>query len=184
MLKFTLPAKVVMAADLYKAVNDVRYYLNGICIESQHVIGTDGHTLYFSELTEPTGIEGNLIIKIVGKIPTKAWTMDFEFDESMKFGRAICKTGLLETVGIVYFEVVDGKYPDWRRIIKRDDQQAVTQIGINCKYLDRLMKCVKLVGNPKYMGAVMNLYGADRSMIFDINGPEFKSTVIIIPMKL
>lgn len=184
MLKFNLPAKIVKAANLFKAVGDVRLFLNGICIEKDHVIGTNGHALFFSKLDEPVPVEENLIIRTVGNIPAKAYLMEFEIDIEAKFGRAICKSAFGQVVGIVYIETIDGKFPDWRKVIKQDNQQAVTQIGINCEYLDRLQKAVKLVGHPRSTGAVMNLYGQDRHLHFEIKDPEYRSTVIIMPMRL
>lgn len=184
MQNFTIPARLMMAANLYKSKKDVRYYLLGVCLEKDHIVGTDGHTLFFSKLEAELPIDGTLIINTIGTIPSKSQTMDFVFSESGKEGHAVCKDGLFRTLGMVYFQVIEGKYPDWRKVCDRSNPVNTPVIGVACNYLERLSKCVKLVGNSKFPYAALNLFSNSRSMIFDINGPEFKSTVIIMPVRL
>lgn len=184
MQNFTIPARLVMAANLYKAKYDVRWYLMGFCLEKDHIVGTNGHTLFFSKLETELPIDGTLIINTIGTIPSKSQTMDFVFSESGQDGHAVCKDGLFKVLGVVYFEVIDGKYPEWRKLCDRSNPVNTPTIGVNCNYLDKLSKCVKLVGNNKFPYAALNLFSDSRSMIFDIDGPEFKSTVIIMPVRL
>ena len=112
MKTITLPAALIRGAMACQANKDVRYYLNGILLaENGDVVGTDGHAAFCGNCQD-SGIESDVIISIDGKIPPKAETVQFVFNEDGLAGIATTDNGK-----VFSFKVIDGKYPDYNRVI-------------------------------------------------------------------
>lgn len=182
MIKFDLPAKLFMAAQLFQANRDVRHYLCGVFISSEALVATNGHCMFYherqNELSEP------LILRALERIPAKAHTMQFKIEtqgESFAFIRDI--NGILISSTVI--DVISGNFPDWKRVAntKRADPEAV--IGLNSSYLALVDKAVKLVGNKKYCGVEIHPGSANDQVHFKIESPELDpSNVIVMPMRL
>jgi hypothetical protein len=186
-MKFTVPAKPFAAAMLCMAKRDIRYYLNGVMVDKQEIISTDGRMLYQHETAEVIhDKDGGFIIDFIGKVPLKADSIEFNLNDSNLDGVAYCKCGLGQIISAVYFKVIEGNYPKIkeRNIICRNEIKPTVEIGIDSRLLSTLDKVVKLVGNPKFHMVHLHLAGPDKSMIFDINGHRYKSTVVIMPARL
>jgi DNA polymerase-3 subunit beta len=117
MKTITMDAQFVRAAQACQAKNDVRYYLNGICIMPQgKIAGTNSHILYTGQYTnDPENmVDANVIISIFGNIPASSETVVFTFSDE--------KTGTCATDNkkLFLFEVIDGVYPDITKAIKPD----------------------------------------------------------------
>lgn len=188
MKKFTLPAKVVKAANLFRGVNDVRYYLNGFLVSANDVLATDGHTLICCKLDSAIENHEPAIIKTVGNIPAKCYEVEFVVSESGRDGTGFCKCRHGSIVGVIFFEVIDGKFPEKARsYLTTDEVNPISKIGINCKYFDRLYKAALLIGGSGRYGlpaAALTFNGEHNSMKFDIKGSEHEATVVIMPMRL
>lgn len=136
MKNLTYPAKFIRLAMSCQANKDIRFYLNGILLESNgRVIGTDGHKIAMTKSDETFDAE-NVIVNIDGKIPLSADKVTFDFEkmqvtaikETPKNGEKIVK--------ILLFTIVEGNFPDWRRCIpdlKNDELQPIPHI--NASYL-------------------------------------------------
>jgi hypothetical protein len=185
MKKFTVLARPFMAAKLFAAKGDVRCYLNGVMVERENIVATNGHTLFVNHAEyEIHDNESGYIIDVIGTIPRKAYKINFELDEEKQSGVAFFECALGLTIGCLYFKLKDGKYPNWSKVIKRDLAQPTAEVGVNPAYLSLLDKAVKLVGNQRYCFTNLKLHGADNHLIFDILSHEYDSTVVIMPMRL
>lgn len=182
MIKFTLRAPLVKAACLFQAKADVRYYLNGFRVEKERMVATNGHILWVHNFSDKLPIDEPLIIQLKGAIPAKAFNLDFEIPGES--GVVFVKCDIGKTIAAIYLETIDGRYPDVDRVIPKDDHQDTPQIGFNTEYLGVLSKATKLVGNPKFPMVIAKLHGESSAAEFDINGPEFKSKVILMPTRL
>mgnify|MGYP003674305062 CR=1 FL=1 len=108
----TLPAALIRGAMACQATKDVRYYLNGILLaENGDIVGTDGHAAFRGNCQD-SGIESDVIISIDGKIHAKAESVQFVFNEDGLGGIATIDSGK-----VFSFKVIDGKYPDYNRVI-------------------------------------------------------------------
>jgi len=187
MKTFTLPAKIVKAANLFRAGNDPRYYLKGFLVSANDVLATDGCTLICAKLNEEIENHEPKIIRTMGHIPAKSDQVEFSVSESGADGTAFCRCANGKVLGVIYFEVIDGKFPERARNYLSGEEKPVSKIGINCKYLDRLYEASKLIcvsgryGEPK-SAATFN--GDTGAMRFDLIGIEYEATVIIMPMSL
>lgn len=132
--------------------SDVRYYLNGVLLEitdkGRYYVATDGHKLVaIREARQEGDIEGQYILPrdvILGIKLSKRPVIDTaEFNqENGKASLTYCGT---ET----RFGLVDGKFPDWRRVIPVKTTGEVAQF--NPDYLVALRDCASAsVGIGKF----------------------------------
>ena len=104
------------------AVKDVRYYLQGVLLEvtragDVHLVGTDGACMFAGLIAAPN-------VQWTDAHQLGPWTMIIPF-ATVKAALKECK-GTVElralpdgryTLGSQVFTPVDGRFPDWRRII-------------------------------------------------------------------
>ena len=142
--------------------NDIRYYLNGVAFDMTQgnltIAATDGHRGAFVEtkieahrkhvfIAERESIER--LIKIIGKREV----VDLAFLEDHATA----------TVGgdTVKLEMIDGKYPDWRKAFKPGtDLVATERFAINAKYLGQATKACELFAG-RYPAITCEMRGAD-----------------------
>jgi DNA polymerase III subunit beta len=111
------------------AIQDVRYYLNGILLECHagglRGVATDGHRLVIRDVDLPQ--EGRGPVQII--IPRKAVTELLRIlpSSSNEVQLAIGETHLQVQVGALTLisKLVDGRYPDYDRVIPKDSEQVV-----------------------------------------------------------
>lgn len=134
-----IPLNYLKAALLHSAKQDVRHYLNGVRIEFRapgmlYIVATDGNRA--------------LVGRMQGEELAAAW---FDCPQAADFGLTIpaetvklalaAKSPRLAlaalpdgryTLGSQVFLPVDGRFPDWQRILpKNDTVDAVTQVDAN-----------------------------------------------------
>lgn len=182
MIKFEISAALVKSAMLFQAKNDVRYYLCGVRIEPGRIMATNGHYVFIHDFPEPISIMEPITIFVKGVIPVRARTLKFELSEDR--GVAYCEDGIGRVLSAIYFEIVGGNYPDIDKVIPTDDLAPTDIIAVNSDYLVAINKAAKLCGIPSFPAVTLNLRGHNRGIVFDINGPEFKSKVILMPVRL
>lgn len=147
-MSIVIPQNVIKALSLFAPKADVRYYLNGICIEAGpkgvFAIATDDHTLAAAQLSDESMPELQVIIPQsiidtlmkVKKTPSFSLTIDGDTLTfvSPSHERFMCKK-------------VDGRYPDWRRVIARVDVLNFEAV-FNPEYLMRVQKAGAIFGRP------------------------------------
>jgi DNA polymerase-3 subunit beta len=138
-----IKSKLLRAAQVCQAKDDCREYLNGIHIKGNHVESTDGHTCV--RMTMDKVIDVERIVNIRGKVPVKAISSIFEIGEV----EAIVKhyDQFCELISVQVVDVIEGKYPDFDRVIPKDDKKAsVSEIGVNPDYVGRFSKMFTVAG--------------------------------------
>jgi len=123
---FTLqiPRSYLAAVARFAAKDDIRYYLNGVLVEVHaniaYLVGTDGHTLAVARIArdgENMAGQGSAILprELVEKIKAKGnhgLALVLSVGEDGQCTLNDC--GTRTTSG-----AIDGKFPDWRRVIPR-----------------------------------------------------------------
>lgn len=196
---------------LFQAKQDVRFYLNGIYITHDHIVATNGHTMFVSPYESDMRPEQAMIVAIKGKIPPKAYNLELLYDEETKIGvmRGVEPTpikmkllnkgtgefeeqppkamAVLDAMGhpqTVFFQMVDGRFPDWRRVIPTGDLVPTDRIGINFGYADLVAKACKELGS-KFAACAINLRGPTTSIEVELSSPEYQGAkAIIMPCRL
>ena len=142
---FTLKAATLVAINKYAASSEeVRYYLNGVCLDiangSGVMVATDGHRLLASSF-ETGAADGKFIIPrpLISKLKISRRSnthVDVKID-----GDRVTLDFDGETFG---GNLIDGTFPDWRRVIPRDVSGEVAQF--NGAYLKDADDAGKLAG--------------------------------------
>jgi len=116
------------AASRFMAVQDIRYYLNGVLIESNEmqsrIVATDGHTLFASR-DDAKGDNAGSFAGIIGADTVKAilaWKAPYKSanDVPVVITTADDPAGEHRAAwagNICVFRLIDGKFPDYMRVV-------------------------------------------------------------------
>lgn len=176
------------------AIKDVRYYLNGVHFELSPtrlaIVATDGHRLAMAEIVGSFG-------DVSGVVTVRGSDIKFILSaiKAVK-GEVVIGVGAdtfsIEATGVqrLNFQALDGRFPDWRRVMPLGEPKATPIFGVNSVYLAEAGKaCGRLSGN--YSGAKMEFRGATESMwiapdilpAFAEGGLE-RAGVVLMPMRV
>ena len=140
-----IPCNILKSAALFMAKQDVRYYLNGVYInvEDEKIQATDGHRLFECELLHD--IDGASIIINGDAIKLAVKLLKGNVLIQVAGGRVILSdsTKLIN----ISADLVDGKYPEFKRIIK-DELPDYTTFNVD-QSLAALKALKPLVNNYK-----------------------------------
>jgi DNA polymerase-3 subunit beta len=152
------------------AQQDVRYYLNGLLLETEgqqlRAVATDGHRLALSELNleTPARQAGQVIVPRKGVLELNR-LIDGDGEVSLQVGRNHLRVQL---PGIkLTTKLIDGRFPEYGRVIPSD-------LG-NVVHCDRAMlraalQRAAILSNEKYRGVRLEL--SDNTLVMQANNPE------------
>jgi len=163
--------------------NEIRFYLVGVLLEitdaGRFYVSTDGHKLVvIREARQETDDNGQWIIPrdvILGiKLSKRPVINTAEFNqENGKASLTYCGT---ET----RFGLVDGKFPDWRRVVPTNVSGEVAQF--NPDYLVAIRDCaVATVGVGKYSGLSL-LHNGNSASLYQADSHDFIG--VIMPLRI
>jgi len=160
-----------------KAKDDVRYYLNGVMLDTDGmVVATDGSVMFKARGGFNT--DSPIIINVAYKIPAKTTECRFRILNKEE-GILDCLQGV-EVIKKLHFSIINGKYPDYNKIGKDVEEKDVSEIGLNPKF-------VKLVSDVMGDGSIMKFHGDGNLVTITPMDPELKSCgaeMILMPMRL
>ena len=130
---FSVPQKVLKnlltQVSFSMAVHDIRYYLNGILFVAEgntlSLVATDGHRLAFTSATLETEVPKQEVIlprKTVLELQRLLSDADGTLEMQFANNQARFSFGKMEFVT----KLVEGKFPDYHRVIPKDNPQHVT----------------------------------------------------------
>jgi len=179
MKNFSIDARQIRSAMIMQAKNDIRYYLNGILIGDGKVVATDGHRIIVVD--SPKSNFKPTIFSIKGKIPKKAIDCEFVFIGE-DYGVVMSKDGKGSDIdAVVKFSVVEGRFPDYKRVIPKGDGDKISKVGFNIDYLSDVSKAAKELGST-YSGGEFEFHEA--SVLIRVKTPENKAKCVIMKMRL
>ena len=118
-----------------------------------------------------------LIFSIKGAVSKKAITCEFIFLDD-KNGVVTSKDGQGRDINaVVKFSIVDGKYPDYKKVVPKAGGNSITEIGFNIGYLADVNKSALALGS-KLTHGVLSFY--DKKVVINIKTPENKAKCIIM----
>lgn len=109
-----IQSKLLRAALVCAAKNDVRYYLCGLHITPKHIEATNGHVALRMEHGIRT--KKNIIVQFEGPVPAKAETTELVFN---KEAFAIHRDAFDCRISITGIRLIDGGFPDMERVIPK-----------------------------------------------------------------
>lgn len=155
---------ILKAVAIAASKEATRYYLNGVQIEITErglvLVATDGHRLIAAQCeTEPTQspCSGIVPLDFINKI---------KIDKSTDFAEftLVANEIRLEYGANVYVsKLIDGTYPDWRRIVPKDASNAPAQF--NPLYLADFAKAMKQASDSKNPLPIINHNGENAALV-------------------
>jgi len=159
---FSVPQKTLKdllgQVSFAMAVQDLRYYLNGLLFEAEGqtlaLVGTDGHRLAFTRATLEAGVPRQHVIlprKTVGELQ-RLLSNDADGNITMQFAgnQAKFSFGGMEFVT----KLVEGKFPDYTRVIPGPPENTVT---LGRATLLAALQRVELMTSEKFKGIHLHL---------------------------
>lgn len=183
-INFTVSVATFKAARSHAADRDVRYYLNGIYFDGANgnVVASDGHRMLIASGPRFDGAficPNELIDQVLKTCTGRKGPMTVE--------------GSL-TNGVISFgvngatftaNVVDGKFPDYSRVIPKLDPAAQLPPCINWHYMADAHNALALIRNhspKKFITAIYaSTVGAAGPVIVSDGAPD--AMVIVMPMR-
>lgn len=179
-MKLNISARLVAAICQFKAHDDIRYYLNGVYVEPIEsggvlIVGTNGHAMGIWRDTIGE-IERPAILRIGKRLEAACAGSDLKrlqiIDDrlAVKMSAKDAKGLLVETIE-VYVQPkhgtksgsweVEGKYPDWKRVVPRESSVCQLQNPINPEYVALARRAIQLGGGDKHAG--VSLFQPDKN---------------------
>ncbi|MCP4075020.1 MAG: DNA polymerase III subunit beta [Gammaproteobacteria bacterium] len=173
--QFTIPQKVLKLlidkTAFAMAQQDVRYYLNGMLLEISkdgvRLVATDGHRLALSEYNESTGLsfEKQLIIPRKGVLELARLLTPVDDEVIITLSQNHIRA---ETTDLVFTsKLIDGKYPDYNRVIPVDGNKKMT---VNRELLKQSLHRISILSNEKYRG--IRLIFSENNLSIQANNPD------------
>jgi len=148
--------KLLTSTAYAMAQQDVRYFLNGILIETGEgklrVVSTDGHRLAKNEITLPSA-NGELKQSIV---PRKA------IQEILKFLSADSEDNYQ-----FISKLIDGRYPEYQKVIPNNLDKTVI---LDKKTFSEILTRTAILSNEKFRG--ISVIFSDRTLIVNSRNPD------------
>lgn len=184
-ISVTVPANVIHCLLHFAAQKDVRYYLNGIYIRigqhATHLVASDGSKLgaYRVRYSQPgpqdvveaiaprelfrtVPSKGDVVLRVTPGSPTRI---------------AIEYHGKLQGV-----PAIDGRYPDWRKIMPRSVSGAPAQwLPQNLALVLKASECLKKRYKKGYLTTCRIGHNGQDAAILDFGDPDF--TGVIMPLR-
>lgn len=162
--------KVIQATSFAMAVQDVRYYLNGILLELKdqqlRAVATDGHRLALSSVSSSVALPSVQVI-----VPRKGiLELDRLLEDSDQPVRlALSSNHLRAKLGDYTFttKLIDGKFPDYERVIPRGGDK---EIIADKEPLKQVLTRVAILSNEKYRGVRVGFQSGNMQVL--ANNPE------------
>ncbi len=173
--QFSIPQKalklLIDKTAFAMAQQDVRYYLNGMLLELSkdgvRLVATDGHRLALSEYNESTGLssEKQLIIPRKGVLELARLLTPVDDEVIITLSQNHIRA---ETTDLVFTsKLIDGKYPDYNRVIPVDGNKKMT---VNRELLKQSLHRISILSNEKYRG--IRLIFSENNLSIQANNPD------------
>ena len=137
---------VFSAINSFAAKSDVRYYLNGVMVDSGpdgvFLVATDGHAIAVARIdATPHPARQYIIAGEVADLIAKNKRKPIDFDiDAMRF----------DNINAVE---VDGRYPDWRRVIQYKSSDAIA--FFDPKFHARVDAAAQMIQGKRKMPAMI-----------------------------
>ena len=149
---FFLPADDLRAAFQCISTEQTRYYLGGVFVEADRLIALDAHQMITIDLPDGCHVGAGFILscdatdkafKSGGKMGD-LWVYGDTTTGILQFVENHGKGGEMFRVGVLEFSVIDGMYPEWRRVVAKGDG-GTTSICYGPTVLAKLIKAADVI---------------------------------------
>lgn len=181
-VEFHLPQgaikRLIERTQFSMAHQDVRYYLNGMLLETTgnqlRSVATDGHRLAVSALSLETELPSHsVIVPRKGIIELVRLLSDNDSQILVQIGYNNLRIHVDDL--IFTSKLVDGRFPDYRRVLPENPNKILTA---DCETLKQAFSRVAILSNEKFRG--VRLYLTTNQLTISANNPEQEEAEEII----
>lgn len=186
----TIKPNELEAIALAASTEETRYYLNGVYITGGAMVATDGHRLAGLRL-DKTGdkdgfILGSADIKKalqLAKLTKKEAGKHVEELVAIVIEGNTIKIMLGEIEKAAFgFKPIDGRFPDYRRVIPANCDDGVAACSFNADYMVDFSKMAKLLSGTKTSHIRLRSTGEGTPIFIDISGAR-EFTEVLMPVR-
>jgi len=182
MTTLTIPTAHFAAVAMFRAVKDIRHYLNGVLIETgphgAYIVATDGATLAVSKVDTNPLPDAQFILpdtitaelakikkhSIIIELPEKMGKYDGEANRKLRIKTLAATNAAITTLEC---EEVGGIFPDWRRVTKHTFDPHFSAVSYDPRYLARVDDAARIIkGTKKSSVAAIVRPGANGTLGF------------------
>lgn len=179
-MNITINTDIFVAASLFRGIDDIRYYLNGLLIETgangARLVGCDGHQLAVAKIDgeypeSSIILPGSLVATVKSKTKGPQIVV-LEFKEGhqhfKKQGKAegiFVPRDITLTIGEMTTSAkeLDGKFPDYRRVVPSEVDGTTAQFDPSLA--NRIDKACSILGYKFFVGIAHNGKSSGLSVI-------------------
>ncbi len=171
--------RLIDSTHFAMAQQDVRYYLNGMSLETDNeiirAVATDGHRLALAKITCEEPLSGNKQVIIPRKGVQEVLRLISDEDQRLKVKLGSNHIRIHSTDFIFTSKLVDGRFPDYRRVLPKDGDRI---ISANRNDLKDALTRAAILSNEKFRGIRMNIH--DNEITITANNPEQEEAVEVV----
>ncbi|GGD71876.1 DNA polymerase III subunit beta [Lacimicrobium alkaliphilum] len=163
--------RLIDSTHFSMAQQDVRYYLNGMSFETEpnliRTVATDGHRLALCRIAYEDGNlpERQVIVPRKGVMEISRLIEDEDKPLKVQIGSNHIR--IFSTEFIFTSKLVDGRFPDYRRVLPKEGDKTVLS---SKETLKQAFSRVSILSNEKFRGVRLNL--ASGELKLTANNPE------------
>lgn len=163
--------RLIDSTHFSMAQQDVRYYLNGMSFETEpniiRTVATDGHRLALCRIAYESGNlpERQVIVPRKGVMEISRLIEDEDKPLKVQIGSNHIR--IFSTEFIFTSKLVDGRFPDYRRVLPKEGDKTVLS---SKETLKQAFSRVSILSNEKFRGVRLNL--ASGELKLTANNPE------------
>lgn len=179
-MNITINTDIFVALSLFRGIDDIRYYLNGLLIETgangARLVSCDGHQLAVAKIEgeypeSSITLPGSLVATVKSKTKGPQFVV-LEFKEGhqhfKKQGKAekiFVPRDITLTLGEMTTSAkeLDGKFPDYRRVVPSEVDGTTAQFDPSL--VNRIDKACSILGHKFFVGIAHNGKGSGLSVI-------------------
>jgi len=184
---YTVDSNTLRAALTHAAKNDIRFYLNGVCLDldAGRVVATDGHRMFVAFGPKDPG-KGRVILPrdLVASVCKVAGKKGVQVTVSLSGSGSEATATIALPTGAQFGEtLIDGRFPDWPRAVPTELSGEPGQYELD--YLAAAADALVIHGAARNMQGVRVAHnGADKACIVWAPGSgERLAFVVVMPMR-
>ena len=163
--------RLIESTHFSMANQDVRYYLNGMSIETEgkeiRSVATDGHRLAICKISNEELALPTLQVIVPRKGIMEIIRLLDPVDESVQIFLGSNHLRIIDTEFSFTSKLVDGRFPDYRRVLPRNGDKV---LNANKDHLRQVLSRAAILSNEKFKGVRLNFSRSELKIT--ANNPE------------
>jgi DNA polymerase-3 subunit beta len=172
--------KIIDKTGFCMAQQDVRYYLNGLMIESDgsmlRAVSSDGHRLALHEESLETAQSEFKQIILPRKGVVELFRLLEDSEEEVEI--QLSSNSIRLAIGNLFFsaKLIDGRFPDYKRVFPNEETSKA--IILDKQNFKQALSRVAVLSNEKYKGVRLDI--SENSLKLEAHNPEHEEADEVI----